>query len=46
MVDIVYKQPVKELLQIGTYFKEKVIVLVENEIDEQVAKKKNSFLVI
>ncbi|MDD4251095.1 MAG: hypothetical protein PHX27_02795 [Candidatus ainarchaeum sp.] len=40
MVDIVYKQPVKELLQIGTYFKEKVIVLVENEIDEQVAKKK------
>jgi RNase P/RNase MRP subunit p30 len=40
MIDIVYKQPVKELLQISAYFKEKVVVLVENEIDEQVARKK------
>ncbi len=40
MVDIVYKQPIKELLQIGTYFKEKVVVLVENENEEMLAKKK------
>ncbi|MDD3083749.1 MAG: hypothetical protein PHP82_01880 [Candidatus ainarchaeum sp.] len=40
MVDIVYKQPTKELLQLGVYFKEKVIVLIENENDELIAKKK------
>ncbi len=40
MVDIVYKQPVKELLQISTYFKEKLIILVDNEKDELIAKKK------
>jgi RNase P/RNase MRP subunit p30 len=37
-MDIVYTQPLKELLQITTYFKEQVIVLVENEKDEKVAK--------
>lgn len=37
-MDIVYTQPLKELLQITTYFKEQLIVLVENEKDEKVAK--------
>ncbi len=40
-MDIVYTQPLKELLQITTYFKEQVIVLVENEKDEKVAKTNN-----
>ncbi|HNV01416.1 MAG TPA: hypothetical protein PKK60_03240 [archaeon] len=40
-MDIVYTQPLKELLQITTYFKEQVIVLVENEKDEKVAKANN-----
>ncbi|MCX6801269.1 MAG: hypothetical protein NTZ73_03715 [Candidatus Diapherotrites archaeon] len=38
-MDIVYFQPLKELLQIGSYFKEKLIVLVENEAQEQKVKK-------
>ncbi len=37
-MDIVYTQPLKELLQVSTYFKEQLIVLVENEKDEKVAK--------
>ena len=37
-MDIVYTQPLKELLQLSVYFKEPVIVLVENEKDEKVAK--------
>ncbi len=42
-MDIVYTQPLKELLQITTYFKEQVIVLVENEKDEKVAKQNGFF---
>ncbi|MGI6589948.1 MAG: hypothetical protein ACOX1V_04800 [Candidatus Iainarchaeum sp.] len=41
MVDLVYTQPLKELLQIAVYFKEPVIVLVTNEKDEKVAKLNN-----
>lgn len=37
-MDIVYTQPLKELLQVSTYFNEKLIVLVSNEKDEKVAK--------
>lgn len=37
-MDIVYTQPLKELLQVGTYFKEKIIVLVVNEIQERKVK--------
>jgi len=38
MADIVYAQPLKELLQVGTYFKEKLILLVNGEINYQKAK--------
>jgi len=38
MMDIVYVQPLKELLQVGTYFKENLIVLVNNEIAEKKVK--------
>ena len=37
-MDVVYTQPLKELLQIASYFKEQMIVLVDNEKDEKVAK--------
>lgn len=37
-MDLVYTQPLKELLQITVYFKEPTIVLVSNEKDEKVAK--------
>ena len=37
-MDIVYTQPLKELLQVSTYLNEKLIVLVSNEKDEKVAK--------
>jgi len=37
-MDIVYTQPLKELLQVSTYFKEQLVVLVANEKDEKVAK--------
>lgn len=37
-MDIVYPQPLKELLQVGTYFKEQLIVLVLNEIQEKKVK--------
>jgi len=42
-MDIVYTQPLKELLQVSTYFKEQIVVLVTNEKDEKVAKQ-NSFI--
>ncbi len=42
-MDIVYTQPLKELLQITSYFKEKVVVLVENEKDEKVARTNGFF---
>ena len=29
-MDIVYAQPLKELLQVSTYFKEQLVVLVAN----------------
>ncbi len=37
-MDIVYAQPLKELLQVGTYFKEKLIVLVSNDVQEKKVK--------
>ncbi|MFA6268257.1 MAG: RNase P subunit p30 family protein [archaeon] len=37
-MDIVYTQPLKELLQVSTYFNEQLVVLVTNEKDEKVAK--------
>ena len=37
-MDIVYLQPLKELLQVGTYFKEEIVILVSNEIQEKKAK--------
>jgi RNase P/RNase MRP subunit p30 len=37
-MDIVHTQPLKELLQVSTYLKEQLVVLVENEKDEKVAK--------
>ncbi|MEI7425191.1 MAG: hypothetical protein WCK10_03680, partial [Candidatus Staskawiczbacteria bacterium] len=37
-MDVVYVQPLKELLQVSTYFKEPLVVLVTNEKDEKVAK--------
>jgi len=37
-MDLVYTQPLKELLQITSYFKENVVVIVDNEKDEKVAK--------
>jgi len=43
MIDIVYKQPIKELLQVSSYFKEKTIVLVDDEKEELLAKKKGFF---
>lgn len=42
-MDIVYTQPLKELLQVSTYFKEQLVVLVENEKDEKVAKSNDFF---
>ena len=39
MVDIVYAQPLKELLQVSTYFNEPLIILVNNETQELAAKK-------
>ncbi|MFA5357617.1 MAG: RNase P subunit p30 family protein [archaeon] len=38
-MDIVYFQPLKELLQVGAYFKEELVVLVENEAQELKVKK-------
>jgi len=38
-MDIVFAQPLKELLQVSTYFKEKLVVLVNNETQELMAKK-------
>ena len=40
MVDIVYKQPLKELLQISSYFKEQTLILVNNDSEEKLAKQK------
>lgn len=40
-MDVVYTQPLKELLAVASYFKEKVVVLVENERDERVARQNN-----
>jgi len=37
-MDVVYTQPLKELLQVSTYFKEQLVVLVTNDKDEKVAK--------
>ncbi|MEI7961969.1 MAG: RNase P subunit p30 family protein [archaeon] len=37
-MDIVYAQPLKELLAVSTYFKETVVVLVTTEANEKVAK--------
>ena len=37
-MDIVFVQPLKELLAVSTYFKEQLVVLVSNEKDEKVAK--------
>jgi RNase P/RNase MRP subunit p30 len=42
-MDIVYAQPLKELLQVSTYFKEQLVVLVANEKDEKVAKSNGLF---
>ena len=39
-MDIVYGQPLKELLQISSYFKEQLIVLVNTELQEVTVKKK------
>jgi RNase P/RNase MRP subunit p30 len=39
-MDIVYGQPLKELLQISAYFKEQIIVLISTEIQELQVKKK------
>jgi RNase P/RNase MRP subunit p30 len=39
-MDIVYAQPLKELLQISSYFKEQLIVLVKDEAGEKIAKKR------
>jgi RNase P/RNase MRP subunit p30 len=38
MVDLVYGQPLIDLLQLSTYFKEKTIVLVTNELQEKKVK--------
>ena len=38
-MDLVYGQPLKELLQISSYFKEQLIVLVSTEIQELQVKK-------
>jgi RNase P/RNase MRP subunit p30 len=38
MMDIVYAQPLKELLQVSTYFNEQLIVLVANELTEKKVK--------
>jgi RNase P/RNase MRP subunit p30 len=43
IMDVVYAQPLKELLQVSTYFKEQLIVLVTNEKDEKVAKSNDLF---
>jgi len=37
-MDIVYAQPLKELLQMSSYFKEQIIVLVQNEVHEKKVK--------
>ncbi len=37
-MDIVYAQPLKELLAVSTYFKEELIVLVNTDAQEKVAK--------
>ncbi|MEK6959371.1 MAG: RNase P subunit p30 family protein [archaeon] len=37
-MDIVYAQPLKELLQVSTYFKEKTLLLVSGDIQYQKAK--------
>ena len=37
-MDIVYSQSLKELLQISSYFKEQLIILVSNEIQEKKVK--------
>jgi len=39
-MDIVYGQPLKELLQVSSYFKEQLIVLVNTELQEAQVKKK------
>ncbi len=38
-MDVVYLQPLKELLQLSTYFKEELVVLVQNESQESIVKK-------
>jgi RNase P/RNase MRP subunit p30 len=42
-MDIVYTQPLKELLAVSSYFKEQLVVLVSTENDEKVAKANNLF---
>jgi RNase P/RNase MRP subunit p30 len=42
-MDIVYTQPLKELLAVSTYFKEQLVVLVTTEKDEKVAKTNGLF---
>lgn len=37
-MDLVYAQPLKELLQVSSYFKENLIVLVTNELTEKKVK--------
>jgi RNase P/RNase MRP subunit p30 len=39
-MDIVYGQPLKELLQLSSYFKEQLIILVTTEIQEKKAKQR------
>ncbi len=39
-MDIVYGQPLKELLQLSSYFKEQPLVLVSNELQEKKVKQK------
>lgn len=37
-MDIVYAQPLKELLAVSTYFKEQIVILVNNEAGEKKAR--------
>jgi RNase P/RNase MRP subunit p30 len=37
-MDLVYGQPLKELLQVSTYFKENTFIIVSNELQEKKAK--------
>ena len=40
-MDLVYGQPLKELLQVSSYFKEQLIVLVNTELQDAQVKKKS-----